>query len=66
MGMPEGEERERIQENILRENAENFPNMGKEIGSQCQDRVPGRVNPGRNAPRHILMKIMKIKDNNKI
>ena len=47
MGMPEGEERERIQENIFRENAENFPNMGKEIGSQCQDRQSPRQDKSR-------------------
>ena len=37
--------------------------MGKEIINQVQEaqRVPGRINPRRNTPRHIK-KLMKIKD----
>ena len=37
--------------------------MGKEIGSQVQEaqRVPYRINPRRNMPRHILIKLSKIK-----
>ena len=44
----------------------NFPNMGKEIATQVQEaqRVPGRINPRRNTPRHIVIKLMKIKDKN--
>ena len=42
---------------------ENFPNMGKEIGTQVQEaqRVPGRINPSRNTPRHIIIKLTKLK-----
>ena len=42
---------------------ENFPNMGKEIVSQAQEvqRVPYRLNPWRNTPRHILIKLTKTK-----
>ena len=38
---------------------ENFPNMGKEIVNQVQEvqRVPYRINPRRNKPRHILIKL---------
>ena len=37
--------------------------MGKEIVTQVQEaqRVPYRINPRRNTPRHILMKLSKIK-----
>ena len=37
--------------------------MGKEIVSQVQEvqRVPYRINPKRNTPRHILIKLSKIK-----
>ena len=37
--------------------------MGKEIVTQVQEtqRVPNRVNPRRNTPRHILIKLTKIK-----
>ena len=42
---------------------ENFPNMEKEIVNQVQEarRVPYRINPRRNTPRHILIKLTKIK-----
>ena len=61
-------ERERTQENIWRNNRINFPNMGKEIVNQVQEaqRVPCRINPRRNTPRHIVIKMMKIKDKDKI
>ena len=47
---------------------ENFPNMGKEIVNQVQEaqRVPYRINPRRNMPRHILIKLSKIKYKEKI
>ena len=47
---------------------ENFPNMGKEIVSQVQEaqRVPGRINPRRNTPRHIVIKLTKIKHRDKV
>ena len=42
---------------------ENFPNMGREIFSQVQEvlRVPYRINPRRNTPRHILIKLTNTK-----
>ena len=42
---------------------ENFPNMEKEIVNQVQEaqRVPYRINPRRNTPRHILIKLTKTK-----
>ena len=47
---------------------ENFPNMGKEIVNQVQEaqRVPGRINPRRNTLNHIVIKLTKIKDKDKI
>ena len=43
--------------------AENLPNVGKETVTQVQEaqRVPYRINPKRNTPRHIVIKITKIK-----
>ena len=37
--------------------------MGKEIATQVQEtqRVPNRVNPRQNTPRHILIKLTKTK-----
>ena len=42
---------------------ENFPIMENEIANQVQEaqRVPYRINPRRNMPRHILMKLTKTK-----
>ena len=41
---------------------QNFRNMGKEIVTQVQEvhRVPYRINPWRNMPRHILIKLKKL------
>ena len=55
-----GEEREKGYEKISEEIiTENFPNMGKETVNQVQEvqRVPGRINPRRNMPRHIVIKM---------
>ena len=42
--------------------------MGKEIATQVQEaqRVPGRINPRRNMPRHTVIKMTKIKDKEKL
>ena len=42
--------------------------MGKEITTQVQEiqRVPDRINPRQNTPRHILIKLTKIKHKEKI
>ena len=42
--------------------------MGKEIVNQVQEvqRVPNRINPRRNMPRHILIKQSKIKYKQKV
>ena len=47
---------------------ENFPNMGKEIVNQVQEaqRATYRINRRRNMPRHILIKISKVKYKQKI
>ena len=69
IGVLEGEEREKGPEKIFEEIiVENFPNMGKGIVSQVQQaqKVPGRINPRRNTPRHIVTKLTKIKDRDKI
>ena len=42
--------------------------MRKEIATQVQEaqRVPNRINPRRNTPRHILIKLTKIKHKEQI
>ena len=64
IGVPEEEEKKKETEKIFEEIiVENFPNMGKEIVNQVLEaqRVPYRINPRRNMPRHILIKLSKIK-----
>ena len=67
IGAPEEEEdRKKCHEKILKEIiAENFPKMEKEIVIQPQ-RVPNRINPRQNTPRHILVKLTKIKHKGQI
>ena len=65
IGVPEGEERQKGPKKIFEEIiVENFPNMGKEIATQVQEaqRVPYRINPRRNTPRHIVI-TLKTKKN---
>ena len=69
IGIPEEEEKEKGPEKIFEEIiVENFPNMGKEIVTQVREvqRVPYRINPRRNMPRHTLVKLTKIKYKEKI
>ena len=56
------EKKKKHTEKIFEETiVEKFPNIGKEIDNQVQEaqRVPYRVNPRRNMPRHILIKLSK-------
>ena len=64
IGVPEEEERKKGYEKTFEEIiVENYPNMEKEIANQVQEaqRIPYRVNPRRNTPRHILIKLTKTK-----
>ena len=68
--MPEGEEEEQEIENLLEQlMKENFSNLLKEIDSQeVQEaqRVPKKLNPRRNTPRHIIITLPKIEDKERI
>ena len=67
--VPEEENKKKDHEKILEEIiVENFPKMGKEIATQVQEtqRVPNRINPRQNNPRHILIKLTKIKHKEQI
>ena len=59
------ERQEKILEEII---VENFPKMGMEITTQVQEiqKVPNRINQRQNIPRHILIKITKIKHKEQI
>ena len=48
---------------------ENFPNLAKEIDFQDvqeAQRIPKKLDPKRNTPRHIIIKLPKIKYKQKI
>ena len=70
IGVPEGEEEEQEIENLF-ENImeENFPNLTKEIDFQDikeAQRVPKKLDPRKHTPRHIIIKLPKIKDKKRI
>ena len=69
IGVPEEDNQKKDHEKILGEIiVENFPKMGKEIITQFQEtqRVPNRVNPRQNTPRHTLIKLTKNKHEEQI
>ena len=59
----EGEEQE-IEKRFEKIRKENFPNLAKDIDIQVQEaqRVPKKLDPKRNTPRHIIIKTPKVKD----
>ena len=63
---PEGEEQEQEVENLFEQKMkENFPNLEKEIDFQEvreAQRVPKKLGPRRTTPKHIIIKLSKIKD----
>ena len=64
--MPEGEEEDHKIENIMKEN---FPNLAKEIDFQEvleAQRVPKKLDPRRDTPRHIIITLPKIKQKERI
>ena len=70
IGVPEGEEEEQEIENLFEQiMKENFPNLVKEIDFQeVQEaqRVPKKLEPRKHTPRHIIIKLPKIKDKERI
>ena len=70
IGVPEGEEEEQEIENLFAQIIEeNFPNLAKEIDFrevQEAQRLPKKLNSRRNTPRHIIIKLPKIKDKERI
>ena len=69
IGVPEEKEKKKGHEKIFEEIiVENFPSMEKKIVNQVQEvqRVPYRIKPRRNMPRHILIKLTKTKHKERI
>ena len=70
IGVPEGEEDKQKIENLFEQiRKENFPNLAKEIDFQeVQEaqRVPRKLDPRRNTPRHIIITLPKMKQKERI
>ena len=68
--MPEGEEQQKKAENLFEQiMKESFPNLAKEIDFQeVQEaqRVPKKLDPKRNTPKYITIKVPTIKDKERI
>ena len=64
--MPEREEEDQETENLFgKMMKENFPNVANDIDFhkvQEAQRVPKKLDPRRNSPRHIIIKLFKIKE----
>ena len=69
IGVPEEQEKKKAYEKIFGDiTVENFHNMEKEIVNQVHEaqKVPYKINPRRNIPRHILIKLTKTKHKERI
>ena len=69
MGVPEGEETEQKSENLLKKViTENILNLVKEMDIQVKEtqRVPNKMNLKRPTPRHIIIKMPKVKGKERI
>ena len=67
--MPEGEEKEQEIGNLLEKiMKENFFNLVKEIDMQVQEvqRVLNKMDAKRPTPRHIIIKMPKVRDKERI
>ena len=66
--MPEGEEKEQEIGSLFEKTVkENFPNLVKEIDIQVQEaQSPKQDGPKRTTPRHIISKMPKVKDKERI
>ena len=65
MGILEGEEGEQRIQNLFEEiMTENFPNLVKEKDTQVQETksVPNKLNSKRPTPRHVIIKMTRLKD----
>ena len=67
--MAKGEEEKQDIENLFEKiMKENFPNLEKEINSQVQEvqKDPNKMDPKKTTPRHIIIKMLKVKDKERI
>ena len=60
IGVPEGEEEEQEIENLFENIMENSPNLPNEIDFQEAQTVPRKLDPRRDTPRQMTIKLPKI------
>ena len=69
IGVPEGEKKEQEIGNLFEKIIEDyFPNLLKETGVQLQEpeSVPNKMDAKRITPRHIIIKMPKVKDKERV
>ena len=69
IGFPEGQEQEKEAETLFKEiKAQNFPNVGKDLDTQVHEANSSShyLKAKRLSPRHIIVKLSKIKDKERI
>ena len=69
IGVPEGEEEEQEIENLFEKIMKgNFPFLTKEIAMQVQEaqRVSKKLGPRRSTPSHIIIKLPKVQDKERV
>ena len=68
MEIAEGKQSKQRIENLLEEMTENFLNLAKEKVTQVQEtqRVPNKLDPKRPTLRHIIIKMTRLKDKERI
>ena len=66
--MPEEEKEQEIGNLFEKIMKENFPNLMKEMDIQVQEaqKVPNKMDPKRTTPKHIIIKMPKVKDKERI
>ena len=68
--MPEGEEKEQEIGNLFEKKItkENFTNLVKKIDTEVQEaqRIPNEMDAKRPIPRHVTIKVPKVKDKERI
>ena len=65
----EGEEEDQEIENVFEKiMKKQFPNLMKEIDTQIQgaQRIPSKMDPKRTTPRHVIIKMPKVKNKERI
>ena len=67
IGVPEGEEKvQEIGNPFEKIMKENFPNWVKDMQVQEAQRIPNKMEAKRSTPRHIIIKMLKVKDEERI